>query len=79
MLMTAEMGWGMMVAGLLLLVGALALVVFGAAWLADAIGRSDRPAPSAAAPTAIEVLQHRYAQGAIDDDELAHRLAKLDQ
>lgn len=76
-MMTSAMSWAMTVAGLSVLVGAVALVVSGAAWLAREVGRPHRHTPSAVAPTAVEVSQHRYARGAIDDDELAHRLAQL--
>ncbi|RZT11598.1 hypothetical protein EV589_5795 [Mycobacterium sp. BK558] len=56
-MMTSAMGWGMMITGLTLLIGALTLVLLGAAWLTGAVGRPDylgRQAPSAAAPTAVE-------------------------
>lgn len=62
-MMTSAMSWAMTVAGLSVLVGAVALVVSGAAWLAREVGRPHRHTPSAVAPTAVEVSQHRYARG----------------
>lgn len=63
-MMTSAMGWGMMITGLPLLIGALTLVVLGAAWLTGAVGRS-------------KVLHHRYAQALIGDDELGQGLSQV--
>lgn len=75
------MSWGMgvwMLLGALILAGAVVALVVGATWLAGRLNPKD-PMPAAAAATPTEVLLQRYAAGDIDDDELAHRLARIDR
>lgn len=75
------MSWGMgvwMLLGVLILVGAVAALVLGASWLAGRLNWSD-PGPASVPATPAEVLLHRYAAGDIGDDELAHRLARIDR
>ena len=71
------MGLGMVLGGLLLL-ALVVVLVLGAVWLAREIaGRGS--GPSSPSLTAREVLLRRYAAGEVDDDELARRMAQLNQ
>lgn len=74
-----RMGMGLgMVFGALVLLALLVVLVLGAVWLAREIAGRGR-GPSAPSLTAREVLLRRYAAGEVDDDELARRMAQLNQ
>ena len=59
--------WGLVIAAL----------VLGIRWLIRADQRNRVPPPPPASETPLEVLQHRYARGEIDEEEYERRRKTL--
>lgn len=69
-----DFGFGhMLFGGLMMIVfwgGIIVLIVFAVRWLGGGPARRERPAGR---PSALEILQERYARGEIDHDEFERR------
>jgi putative membrane protein len=59
--------WGLVITAL----------VLGVRWLIRADRRSQMPPPPPASETPLQVLQHRYAKGEIDEEEYERRRKTL--
>lgn len=69
------MGWGGHGLGLVLMVLFWAAVIAGAVYLVRAL--ASRGSQSGPAETALQVLERRYAEGAIDQQEFERKRADL--
>ncbi|HEY4227768.1 MAG TPA: SHOCT domain-containing protein [Candidatus Limnocylindrales bacterium] len=85
--MNTGFGFGMGGLGLVSVIAIVAMLVFwgliiaalvlGVRWLIRADRRGQQPLPPPASETPLQVLQHRYAKGEIDEEEYERRRKTL--
>lgn len=69
---------GMMVLGVIVMLVLLGLTVTGIVWLVRSLNKRNRTAITPKANDPREILQRRYADGDIDEDEYFRRLSGIE-